>query len=70
MKTPIEKSKNYFQVVLKNGKTHPKLYKSPGRAVKEVGIHRIKLVREVLADQVSAKYVEQDAITGTKENEL
>jgi hypothetical protein len=70
MTKPIEKSKNYFQVILKNGKTHPKLYKSPLRALREVGSENIKMLREVLAEQVNAKYADIDAITGTKENEL
>lgn len=70
MTKPIEKSKNYFQVILKNGKTHPKLYKSPLRALREIGSENIKMLREVLAEQVNAKYADIDAITGTKENEL
>jgi hypothetical protein len=70
MKTPIDKSKNYFQVILKNGKTHPKLYKSPARAMKEVGSGNIKMLREILAEQVNVKYADVDAITDTKENEL
>jgi len=70
MTKTVDKSKNYFQVVLKNGKIHPKLYKSPLRALKEVGSENIKMLREVLAEQVNAKYADIDAITGTKENEL
>jgi hypothetical protein len=70
MKTPIEKSKNYFQVILNNGKTHPKIYKSPLRALREVGSENIKMLREVLAEQVNAKYADTDALSGTKENEL
>jgi hypothetical protein len=70
MTKSVDKSKNYFQVVLKNGKIHPKLYKSPLRALKEVGSENIKMLREVLAEQVNAKYADIDAITGTPENEL
>ena len=70
MTKAAEKSKNYFQVILKNGKTHPKLYKSPLRALREVGLENIKMLREVLAEQVNAKYADIDAISGTKENEL
>jgi len=63
-------SKNYFQIVLTNGKTHPKLFKDPVRAVREVGSENIKTLREVLAEQVNMKYNDIDAISGTKENEL
>jgi len=61
---------NYIQVVKKNGKTHDKLFKDPQRAVRVVGIENVKYLREVLKEQVNAKYVDLDAITGTKENEL
>lgn len=64
------KSKNFFQVILKNGKTHSKLYRDPARAIKEVGIEKIKMLREVLAEQVNVKYAEIDAITFTEENKL
>lgn len=70
MTKAAEKSKNYFQVILKNGKTHPKLYKSPLRALREVGSENIKMLREVLAEQVNVKYADIDATSGTKENEL
>lgn len=70
MTKAAEKSKNYFQVILKNGKTHPKLYKSPLRALREVGSENIKMLREVLAEQVNVKYADIDTISGTKENEL
>lgn len=61
---------NYVQVIKKNGKTHDKLFKDPQRAVRVVGIENVKYLREVLKEQVNAKYVDLDAITGTKENEL
>lgn len=64
------KSKNFFQVILKNGKTHSKLYRDPQRAIKEVGISRIKMLREVLAEQVNVKYTEVDAISYTEENKI
>lgn len=64
------KTKNYFQVILKNGKTHPKLFRDPIKAVNEVGSGNILKLREVLAEQVTTKYVDPDAITGTKEGEL
>jgi len=64
------KTENYFQVILKNGKTHPKLFRDPAKAMKEVGSGNIKMLREVLACQVTAKYTEIDSLTGTKENEL
>ena len=62
---------NYIQVIKKNGKTHDKLYKDPQRAIRGVGgVDNVKYLREVLKEQVNAKYVDLDAITGTKENEL
>ncbi len=64
------KTKNYFQVILKNGKTHPKLFRDPIKAVNEVGSGNILKLREVLAEQVNTKYVDPDSLTGTKEGEL
>ena len=64
------KTKNYYQVILKNGKTHSKLFRDPAKAIKEIGIDKIKMLREVFAEQVNIKYVEADSLTGTKENEL
>jgi hypothetical protein len=61
---------NYVQVIKKNGKTYDKLFKDPQRAIRVVGIENVKYLREVLKEQVNAKYVDLDAITGTKENEL
>lgn len=62
---------NYIQVVKKNGKTHDKLYKDPQRAIRAVGgVDNVKYLREVLKEQVTAKYVEVDSLTGTPENEL
>jgi hypothetical protein len=62
---------NYIQVIKKNGKTHDKLYKDPQRAIRGVGgVEYVKYLREVLKEQVTAKYVEEDSLTGTPENEL
>jgi hypothetical protein len=61
---------NYVQVIKKNGKTHDKLFKDPQRAIRAVGIENVKYLREVLKEQVNARYADIDAITGTPENEL
>lgn len=62
---------NYIQVVKKNGKTHDKLYKDPQRAIRAVGgVDNVKYLREVLKEQVNAKYISEDSLTGTPENEL
>jgi len=61
---------NYIQVIKKNGKTYEKLFKDPQRAVRAVGVENIKYLREVLKEQVNAKYVDVDSLTGTPENEL
>lgn len=75
VKTPkelmVELNGNYIQVIKKNGKTHEKLYKDPQRAIRAVGgVEYVKYLREVLKEQVTAKYVEEDSLTGTLENEL
>lgn len=61
---------NYVQVIMKNGKTHPKLFKDPLRAIAALGIGNIKMMREVFKEQVNAKYADADALTGIPENEL
>lgn len=61
---------NYVQVILKNGKTHPKLFKDPIKAINTIGMDSIKMLREVFKEQVTAKYIEVDSLTGTRENEL
>jgi len=62
---------NFIQVIKKNGKTHDKLYKDPQRAIRGVGgVENVKYLREVLKEQVNAKYVEEDSLTGTPEDEL
>ncbi len=62
---------NYIQVVKKNGKTYEKLFKDPQRAIRAVGgVDNVKYLREVLKEQVNAKYVSEDSLTGTPENEL
>ena len=62
---------NYFQVIKKNGKTHEKLFKNPQLAIRGVGgVDNVKYLREVLKEQVNAKYTSEDSLTGTTENEL
>lgn len=75
VKTPkelmIDMDGNYVQVIMKNGKTHQKLFKDPQRAIRAVGgVDNVKYLREVLKEQVNAKYIEVDSLTGTPENEL
>ena len=62
---------NYIQVIKKNGKTNDKLFKDPQRAIRAVGgVDNVKYLREVLKEQVNAKYISEDSLTGTPENEL
>ena len=62
---------NYIQVVKKNGKTHDKLFKDPQKAIRAVGgVDNVKYMREVFKEQVNAKYISEDSLTGTPENEL
>ena len=61
---------NYVQVVMKNGKTYPKLFKDPIKAISTLGIGNIKIMREIFKEQVTTKYTEIDSLTGTPENEL
>jgi hypothetical protein len=75
VKTPAELmadlNGNYIQVVKKNGKTHEKLFKDPQKAIRGVGgVDNVKYLREIFKEQVNARYVEIDSLTGTKENEL
>lgn len=75
VKTPKElmadMNGNYIQVVMKNGKVHQKLFKDPQRAIRAVGgVDNVKYMREILKEQVNAKYVDADSLTGTLENEL
>lgn len=53
---------NYYQVILKSGKTHPSLYKTVPNAIKHVGISNIKKIVEVREDLVNTRYEEP---TGT-----
>jgi hypothetical protein len=73
-KTPkelmAEMNGNYIQVITKKGKTFGKLFKDPQKAIRAVGIENIKYMREVLKEQVNAKYISEDSLTGTPENEL
>ena len=62
---------NYVQVIKKNGKTHDKLFRDPQKAIRAVGgVDNVKYLREILKEQVNAKYISEDSLTGTKENEL
>lgn len=61
---------NYVQVIKKNGKTHEKLFKDPQKAIRAVGVENVKYLREVLKEQVNAKYISEDSLTGAPENEL
>jgi len=75
VKTPKElmadMNGNYVQVIMKNGKTHQKLFKDPQRAIRAVGgVDNVRSLREVLKEQVNIKYTEIDSLTGTPENEL
>lgn len=63
-------SGNYYQVTLKNGKIHPKLFRDPQRAIRTVGVENVLKLREVLKEQVNANYTGVDAITGTPEESL
>ena len=49
----------YYQVILKSGKTHPSLYKTIPNAIKNVGVGNIKEIKEVRSELVEAKYEEQ-----------
>lgn len=66
----VKESGNYFQVILKTGKIHPKLYKDPQRAIRAVGVYAIDKLVEVRKELVHAKYTEVDAITDTPEETL
>jgi hypothetical protein len=54
---------NYYQVILKNGKKHPSLYKTIPNAIKHVGISNIKEIKEIREELVETQYLEQ---TGTQ----
>lgn len=69
-KTSLKDSENYFQIILKNGKIHPKLYKDLQRGVKAVGISNIEKIIEVRKELVNTRFTEVDSLTGTPENEL
>jgi hypothetical protein len=53
---------NYYQVVLKTGKTHPSLYVNIQTAIKKVGAENIKQIKEIRRELVDIKYTE---IVGT-----
>jgi len=49
---------NYYQVVLKTGKTHPSLYVNVQTAIKKVGAENIKHIKEIRKELVDTKYTE------------
>ncbi len=49
---------NYYQVVLKTGKTHPSLYVNVQTAIKKVGTENIKQIKEIRKELVDTKYTE------------
>lgn len=49
---------NYYQVILKTGKTHKSLYRTIQNAIKMVGIGNIKEIKEIRAELVDTKYTE------------
>jgi hypothetical protein len=53
---------NYYQVVLKTGKTHPSLYINLQTAIRKVGVENVKEIKEIRAELVNTKYNE---IVGT-----
>lgn len=46
---------SYYQVILKTGKVHPSLYKTPAMAIKKVGIRNIERIVEVRRELVETK---------------
>lgn len=52
----------YYQVQLKNGKTHPSIYKTIPNAIKNVGVENIGKIIELRKELVENRYLEQ---TGT-----
>jgi hypothetical protein len=53
---------NYYQVVLKTGKTHPSLYVNLQTAIRKVGVENIKEIKEIRSELVDSNY---NVITGT-----
>ena len=53
---------NYYQVLLKSGKTHPSLYVNLQTAIRKVGVENIKEIKEIRSELVDVKYSE---IVGT-----
>lgn len=50
---------SYYQVILKNGKTHPLLYVNVQTAIRKVGgIENIKEIRAIRAELVETQYTE------------
>jgi hypothetical protein len=53
---------NYYQVLLKSGKTHPSLYVNLQTAIRKVGVENIKEIKEIRSELVNSNY---NVITGT-----
>jgi hypothetical protein len=53
---------NYYQVLLKSGKTHPSLYVNLQTAIRKVGVENIKEIKEIRSELVDSNY---NVITGT-----
>jgi hypothetical protein len=53
---------NYYQVLLKSGKTHPSLYVNLQTAIRKVGVENIREIKEIRSELVNSNY---NVITGT-----
>jgi hypothetical protein len=53
---------NYYQVLLKSGKTHPSLYVNLQTAIRKVGVENIREIKEIRSELVDSNY---NVITGT-----
>lgn len=60
----INLMENYYQVILKTGKTHKSLYKTIPNAIKMVGVENIKQIKEIRSELVDTKYLEQVGVDG------
>ncbi len=56
----------YYQVQLKNGKTHPSIYKTIPNAIKNVGVENIGKIIELRSELVETKYLEQVGINSVE----
>jgi archaellum component FlaC len=55
----IKVMENYYQVILKSGKTHKSLYRTIPNAIKNVGVENIKQIKEIRSELVDNRYLEQ-----------